>query len=387
MRANQEANVANMLGRLFEPYRLGSLTLPNRIAMAPMTRYMSPNGIPGDDVAAYYRRRALGGVGLIFTEGTWIPHPGSADVNTVPRFYGPDALLAWKKVADDVHAAGGLIMPQLWHVGLTVKAEANWRPANRAEGMLRPDQVGPSGIVSKVGAPLVEAGKPMTLRQVDDVIESFAVAARSAYELGFDGIALHGGHGYIIDQFFWHKTNKRHDKYGKDIKSRGRFAAEIVAACKAATASDFPVVLRFSQWKQVDYDARLVTSPGELATLLEPIVDAGADAFDCSQRRFWIPEFEGSDLNLAGWTKKITGRTAITVGSVGLEKDLFESFSGEASPTANLDRLLRMLDQDEFDIVAVGRALLGDPNWLMKVRTGDFDMIKPFTSDALKILH
>src|SRR5438309_5528877 len=99
---------------LFTPFQLKTLQLANRIVMAPMTRSKSPGGVPGADVAAYYRRRAEGGVGLIITEGTYVPHPAAGSDMAVPRFHGADALAGWKRVAEEVHAAGGLIFPQLW---------------------------------------------------------------------------------------------------------------------------------------------------------------------------------------------------------------------------------------------------------------------------------
>src|ERR1700743_3109152 len=102
---------------LFQPLQIGALRLKNRIVMAPMTRYMSPGGVPGENVAAYYRRRAEGGTGLIISEGTWIPHPTASNDDKVPRFHGDDALAGWKRVVDEVHAAGAKMFPQLWHVG------------------------------------------------------------------------------------------------------------------------------------------------------------------------------------------------------------------------------------------------------------------------------
>src|SRR5208283_1155497 len=104
---------------LFRPLDYKGLHLSNRIVMAPMTRCFSPGGVPGADVAAYYRRRAESGVGLIVTEGTWIPHHAASNEENAPRFYGDDALAGWRHVVAEVHAAGGKIMPQLWHTGLT----------------------------------------------------------------------------------------------------------------------------------------------------------------------------------------------------------------------------------------------------------------------------
>jgi 2,4-dienoyl-CoA reductase-like NADH-dependent reductase (Old Yellow Enzyme family) len=205
--------------------------------------------------------------------------------------------------------------------------------------------------------------------------------------LGFDGIELHGAHGYLIDQFFWEGTNRRIDRWGGDLVGRTRFGVEVVKACRKRTAPDFPISLRISQWKSTDYNARLAASPEELARFLAPLVDAGVDVFHCSTRRFWEPEFEGSELNLAGWTKKLTGRPVITVGSVGLDAEFMSSLrEGRGAAVAGLDKLLAMVAREEVDLVAVGRALLVDPAWAAKVRDGRVAELAPFTPEALKAL-
>ncbi len=119
---------------------------------------------------------------------------------------------------------------------------------------------------------------------------------------------------------------------------------------------------------------------------LRPLADAGADIFHCSQRRFWEPEFEGSDLNFAGWAKKLIGKPTITVGSVGLSGEFIAAFAGESSKPASLDELLRRLDRGDFDLVAVGRALINDPLWVQKVREGRHDELLDFSPSALGTL-
>ncbi|MDB1090190.1 NADH:flavin oxidoreductase [Streptomyces sp. ACA25] len=360
---------------LVRPFSLGSLTLRNRIAMAPMTREFSPGGVPGADVAEYYARRAAGGVGLIITEGTYVDHDSAGTSDRVPRFYGEDALQGWTEVADAVHRAGGKIVPQLWHVGM-----------NRAAGAPPvPDapRVGPSGI------PLTgsEQGRTMTLSDIDDVIGAFAAGAAAAEAHGFDGVELHGAHGYLIDQFLWAHTNRRTDAYGGDLASRVRFAADIVSACRRAVSPEFPIIFRTSQWKIGGYDAKIAESPQELEAVLTLLADAGADAFHCSTRRYWLPEFERSDLNYAGWAKKLSGKPAISVGSVGLDGEFIKAFRGEGSGVAAIDGLLDRLEREEFDLVAVGRALLGDPDWAAKILTGRTGELKHFESAALGTLY
>jgi len=360
---------------LFAPLQVASLTLANRIVMAPMTRNHSPGGVPGSDVVEYYRRRAAHGVGLIITEGTVIAHPASAGSPRVPRFHGEDALAGWAKVASAVHEAGGRIIPQLWHVGAARKPGSEPNP--------EAPPIGPSGL-DLTGEKL---GEPLTERDVADLIEAYASAAGDAQRSGFDGIELHGAHGYLIDQFFWERTNRRDDRYGGDLMARTRFAAEVVKACRRRTAPDFPIVLRFSQWKLADYDAKLARTPAELGRFLAPLVDAGVDVFHCSTRRFWQPEFEGSRLNLAGWTRELTGRPTITVGSVGLDNE-FTSSLREGKPAGNvgIDGVLELLERREVDLIAVGRALLVDPAWAEKIRDGRDAELLPFTPEALKTL-
>lgn len=360
---------------LSRPVSLNGLTVPNRIAMAPMTRYFSPGGIPGEDVASYYARRAAAGVGLIVTEGTYVGHESAGQSDDIPRFHGDEQLAGWAKVAEAVHAAGGTIVPQLWHIGMVRSAgEPPYADA---------PAVGPSGIRLDGTE---GTGKAMTQADVDDVIAAFAEAAAAAERIGFDGVELHGAHGYLIDQFLWSGTNRRADEYGGDLVSRTKFAAEIVAAVRAAVSPSFPVIFRYSQWKQEAYNARLAESPSELEALLTPLASAGVDAFHASTRRYWHPEFDGSDLNLAGWTKKLTGKPAITVGSIGMKGDFTKAFLGEGSQTRSIDDLLDRLENEEFDLVAVGRALLQDPEWAAKVLEGRVDELAAYDPASLRTL-
>ncbi|GAB6929763.1 NADH:flavin oxidoreductase [Paenibacillus sp. JCM 10914] len=336
---------------LFKPFELGNLKLANRIVMAPMTRQFSPDGVPGANVASYYRRRAENNVGLIVTEGTIVDHPDASNQANVPHFYGEAALNGWTNVVSEVHEAGGRIIPQIWHMG--------------ARGQVN----------------------DYSEEEIADIVQAFAQAASEAKRLGFDGIELHGAHGYLIDQFFWEKTNQRTDRYGGDMLARTRFAVEVIEACRQAVGTGFPIVLRLSQWKSGAYSTKLAGTPELLEQFLAPLVAAGVDIFHCSTRRFWEPEFEGSDLNFAGWTKKLTGKPTITVGSVGLDGDFTSLFAeGKGAASVGIDGLIEKLEREEFDLVAIGRALLIDPAWVTKIRDGRTDELVPFTPDALQTL-
>ncbi|MGR3714587.1 MAG: NADH:flavin oxidoreductase [Shimia sp.] len=362
---------------LFTPADLGKLQVKNRVAMAPMTRMYTPGNAPKELNVDYYRRRAEGGVGLIITEGTFVGHKAAIAYPNVPAFYGEDALAGWKEVVDAVHAAGGKIAPQLWHVGGIRRPGVNPggdEPGHSPSGMAKPGKV---------------TGHAMEQDDINEVIAAFAQAAADAKEIGFDAIELHGAHGYLIDQFFWDGTNVRDDAYGGDLADRSKFALELVRAVRAAVGEDFPVIFRFSQWKQQDYTARLCETPEALEAFLAPLAEAGVDIFHCSTRRFWEPEFEGSDLNLAGWARKLTGKPTITVGSVGLNQDFLPEggmVDFNAAEPASIDNLLERFEKDEFDMVAVGRALIANPDWANQVQAGKFDDLAPYEKDMLKKL-
>lgn len=344
--------------------------------MAPMTRSKSPNQIPNADVAAYYRARAEGGVGLILTEGTSPEHKSASNDVNVPGFFGEASLAGWARVLKEVKAAGGHIMPQLWHQGIVRHAGTGPYPHEKS--------MGPSGL----SRPDKKVAEPMTDSEIADVIAGFAKSAGYARQLGFDGVELHGAHGYIIDEFFWDGTNRRDDRYGGSLEKRTTFAADVTRAVRKVVGEEFPILLRFSQWKQQDFTARLAKTPAELECFLRPLIDAGVDMFHCSTRRFWEPEFpeEKSDMNLAGWTKKLSGKPTMTVGSVSLNMDFIAAYRTAGAETAGIDRLLEMLSRGDFDLVAVGRALIVNPDWPNKIRDGRIDQLKPWTPEALATL-
>jgi 2,4-dienoyl-CoA reductase-like NADH-dependent reductase (Old Yellow Enzyme family) len=372
--------------KLLSSFKLGVLQLKNRIVMSPMTRQFSPGHFPNRKVKDYYKRRARGGVGLIISEGTCVNHNAANGYNDVPFFFGDRALAGWKEIVEEVHTYGCAFFPQLWHVG--AMRDLGSQPNQDIEA------VSPSGLMW----PDKKQGRSMTQSDIDDVIRAFGLSAKSAVELGCDGLEIHAAHGYLIDQFFWEGTNKRSDNYGGSTpRERTRFAVEVIEEVRKNVGADFPVSLRLSQWKQQEFSARLVRSPKELEQFLQPLTDAGVDIFHCSTRRYWEPEFKGSSLNLAGWVKKITGKPTITVGSVGLDAAYIENEkkSGvvqiedltEIANFSNLDSLIERLNNDEFDLVAVGRALIANPDWVRKIESSRFEEIRPFKKEMLSQLY
>lgn len=360
---------------LFEPFSLKSLKLKNRIVMAPMTRGFAEGGIPGVPQAEYYAARALGEVGLILTEGTVIERPAARNEPGIPLFHG-QALDGWRQVLAAVHANGGKIAPQIWHSGSVKSMTTPWEPESPVES--------PSGLI----APGSPRGTAMSEEDIADSIAAWARAAGEAKRLGFDTLEIHGAHGYLVDQFFWSGTNLRTDRYGgATLRERSRYAIELVAAVRRAVGPGFPILLRVSQWKQQDYSVRLAPSPDELSDWLGPLADAGVDLFDCSQRRYWEPEFPEIDgeqgLNFAGWVKKLTGVATMTVGSVGLGRDFFTTFDGSNAKAVSIAPLIERLERGEFDLVGVGRALIANPAWPRLVRSGNQAALREFTTADL----
>lgn len=375
LNSRQFATVEASTNALFQPITIGQMSLRNRLVMAPMTRRFSPGGVPTAANRDYYARRAQGGTGLIITEGTWIDHPAAHGHSDIPMLYGDDALAGWKQVVDAVHAAGARILPQLWHLGIQ-RSRPDAGPGSQVA------TVSPSGVDAQGRA----IGDPLSTREIEQLIDAYARSAAVAQQAGFDGVELHAAHGYLIDQFLWERTNRRTDAYGGSIGARGRFAVEVIEEIRRRCGTRFVISVRLSQWKQQDYDARLAESAAEWCNIVEPIARAGADILHLSTRRYQDPAFSGSDDTLACITRRATGCAVITVGSVGLAKPkdpgLERASTMYSAVNENLDELLMRLERGDFDLVALGRALLANPAWPELVRSGRSAELRPYTAQA-----
>ncbi|MGL1890946.1 MAG: 12-oxophytodienoate reductase [Spirochaetaceae bacterium] len=329
---------------LFSSYNTKKINLTNRFVMAPMTRIKSPGGIPTADVAEYYRRRAAGEVGLIITEGTVIEHDLATNEKDIPRI-AQDTEEAWRNVVDQVHNEKSSIIVQLWHQG----------PITRP------------GISA-----LKEDAEKTDIQLIDDsdrkkVFDAFVKATVRAQDIGFDGVEFHAAHGYLLDSFI--------------RAGQVDFVCDIVREARRLVGDDFTFCLRFSQWRvKTTYDEQQFKTPAELEAVLLPLKEAGIDIFHASTRRFWQPEFEGSDLGLAGWTKKITQSATITVGNVGLSTSEYFG-SGQESQT----ELIRRYNNHEFDMVAVGRPLISEAEWPKKVREHKNEDIIEYSEESQKV--
>lgn len=349
---------------LFTPVTVGSTIFPNRFVMPAMQRGWNEDGAPREELATYYRRRAEGGVSLIVSESTAIDHPSSTTTQQFAWLTQATAS-SWEHCIREVHAGGGRMFLQLWHEG------------GRREG----DEsltISPSGL----GHPELRRGRAATLEDLAELREAFVRSAQLAREIGADGIEIHCAHGYLLDQFLWPATNLREDEYGgPDVRNRIRFPAEIAAGIRAACGPDFLISCRFSQWKEHDFAARIVETPDELGVMLGALKDAGVNLLHASTRRFWSPEWQGKTF--ASWAQQVSGLPTIAVGSVGLDKDVMETFTTTdevAHPIAeSIADLSERIGAGDFTFISVGRSLIADPNFVEKVRRGDIDSIRRFS--------
>ncbi len=216
------------MSTLFDPVQAGSLRLANRIVMAPLTRNRAPGAIPTPLMATYYSQRAS--AGLIISEATAISHQGQGYAN-VPGIWSPEQVAAWKPITDAVHAQGGKIVVQLWHVGRV--SHVDLQPQGQAP-------VAPSAIAAKTKTVLIQGGVPtfvpasepraLRLDELPGIVADYRHAALCAIEAGFDGVEVHGANGYLLDQFLRSSSNHRTDAYGGSIENRARLLIEVMQA-------------------------------------------------------------------------------------------------------------------------------------------------------------
>jgi 2,4-dienoyl-CoA reductase-like NADH-dependent reductase (Old Yellow Enzyme family) len=363
--------------RLFQPFVHGRLSLRNRVVMAPMTRRMAADdGIVTRASLEYYRRRAAGEVGLIVSEGTAIDSRHAYDTPTVPRIETEEQIAAWGNVVAAVRAEGGAFAPQLWHTGRLAAdpigpIDAEMPP--RADGTPRP----------RVRA--------MTADDFEQVLDAFERAARGCVAIGCDALEIHGAHGYLLDSFLSESTNGRTDEWGGSIENRMRFPLAVIRRVRAAVGPDFPILYRFSQWKMEDYREIKFRSPDDLRVWVEAAREAGVDVFHVSTRRATDPAFEPevdpAGRTLASWTRELSGRPVVAVGAVTVTRSMDETRDGATgNAVADPAPALRLLEDGEADLLAVGRALIANPDWARVVREGRWRELIPYDSKMLATL-
>ncbi len=363
-----EPSIAPDLQRLFEPVTIAGLPMRNRIVMAPMTRRKAPDDrVPDDAIARYYARRAAHGVGLILTEGTHIEPRHAPDSENVPGIWNDNHVAGWKTVTERVHDAGGLIGCQLWHTG-----------------RLAMDPIAPSAIpaLDREGHPRTTP-REMTRLDIEALIAQFAHAAACAQRAGFDCVEIHGAHGYILHTFMDPEANQRDDDFGGSFDSRMRAPVEVTKAVRAEVGEGYPVWYRLSQFRVDDRTTLPYPDPEHLGLFTGALKAAGVDVLHASTRDMTEPAFGGSPKTLAGWTREVSGLPTVAVGGATLGAWSGNDLAKPHDPAP----LARMIEDEEADLVAVGRALIANPDWCQKVRAGDWERLRPYSGDLLETLE
>lgn len=321
------------------PFNIKNLQLKNRIVMPPMCQYSATDGMPNDWHFVHYTSRAVGGVGLIIVEMTNVAPNGRISPNCL-GLWNDEQRDAFKKIVDSVHAQGGKIGIQIAHAG---------RKAQDCDDVVAPSPIH-YGEPDFAGQNL-KTPRELSTQEVKDLVQAFQNSVKRAVEAGFDMIELHGAHGYLIHQFYSPKSNTRTDEYGKD---RMLFGEQVIQAAKTVMPADMPLCIRISaqEYSENGFDSDYGVE------VAKRFAAAGVDLFDvsgggngalCAGKH---PEFNaGYQVYLARKVKQATGLPVIAVGML--------------DDAALADHVLSMGDAD---LIAVGRGLLRDPNWLLNAQ-------------------
>ncbi|KAL9379721.1 hypothetical protein Peur_028203 [Populus x canadensis] len=253
----EKSNNHAMAAPLLTPYKMGKFNLSHRIVLAPLTRQRSYNNVPQPHAILYYSQRTTEG-GLLIAEATGVSDTAQGYPNT-PGIWTKEQVEAWKPIVDAVHAKGGIFFCQIWHVGRV--SNRDFQPNGQAPISCTDKPLAPQLRANGIDA--VEFTTPRRLRtdEIPHVVNDFRIAARNAMEAGFDGVEIHGAHGYLIDQFMKDQVNDRTDQYGGSLENRCRFALEVVGAVVDEIGAD-RVGIRLSPY--ANYGQAGDSNPGAL---------------------------------------------------------------------------------------------------------------------------
>lgn len=339
---------------LLTPYRLNdTIELKNRVLMAPLTRCMADeNLVPTQDMVEYYARRA--DTGLIISEATII-RPDGQGYPTTPGLFSREQIQGWKKVTDAVHANGGKMFAQLWHVGRVA------HPHFFDGEVLAPSAIGVEGSVPRMRELTYITPKAATTDDIKSLIADFAKAAENAIEAGFDGVEIHGANGYLIDQFLHYEANVREDEYGQTPQKMARFALEVTDAVIAAVGNE---------------RTALRVTPGAYFNMSEDNRDKAV--FD-----YLLPELEkrnlaylhGGIFDDSTTFESLEGKTTSAFLRAGYKGVLVGvgSYSFESAKAA--------INEGKFDLIAIGRPLIANPDYISKVTNGE--ELVPYSDEML----
>ena len=352
---------------LFSPNKLGKINVKNRFVVAPMTRVSAqPEGTPTEEMCDYYVEYALGGFGLIITEGTYIDELHSQGYRNQPGIANQSHLAGWKKIVDGVHEHNVPIIQQLLHAGALIQEN---RYVNQA---ISPSSIQPVGEMAPryIGAGKFPVPREITKYEIKQVIKSYGTAAARAMEAGFDGIEIHGANGYLPDQFLTSYTNHRQDEYGGTLEKRLRFHCEVVNEVRNRIGTHATLGIRISQTKVNDFEHEWPGKINDAKIIFPKIAAAGADYIHISTHKGLVDVFD-SQRNLAGLAKEFSGITVIGCG--GLHDHL---------------KAQKILEDGDADFIAIGKGSLADSSLPNKISSGTHptefnpEMISPVATIA-----
>lgn len=337
---------------LFDQTAIGTLPLPNRLAVAPMTRVTATEtGVATDRMAQYYTRFARGGFGLIITEGSYIDQAFSQAYAFQPGLSDTEQAEGWKKVVDEVQSNGARIIAQIQHAGALSQG-------NRfSEATVAPSTIQPRGeqMAFYRGTGAYRLPRALSDEEIADVIHSFGASAALAVQTaGFDGVEIHGANGYLLDQFLTDYSNLRTDEWGGGPRERLKIYEEVAKSVRAAVGQDVPVGIRISQGKVNDFHHKWAGREAEAEAIFGGLASLPLDFIHVTEFEAWQPAFaSGKDSLVTLAHRYAPHMTIIANGSLHEP----EHAAGVLA--------------DGADIIALGRGALGNPDWPNKIKTGE----------------
>ncbi|WP_313372196.1 NADH:flavin oxidoreductase [Achromobacter animicus] len=335
---------------LFTPLRVGALNLPNRLAVAPMTRVSATaDGRATAQMAEYYEAFAAGGFGLVITEGIYTDKAHAQGYLFQPGLADDAQREAWQPVVNRVHAQGGRIIAQLMHAGALSQGNPH-RSATKG-----PSAVQPAGqqMTFYRGQGPYRMPEALTIDEIAEAVDGFAQAARRAQAAGFDGVEIHGANGYLLDQFLTAHTNLREDRYGGSVENRLRLTLDVTQAVRQSTSAGFVVGVRSSQGKVNDFTHKWAGGQDEAARIFSALGTQPIDYLHTTEFEAWRPAFGEEGPNLAALARRHVQVPVLANGS------LHDATRAEG-----------LIARQEADFVSLGRGALMRADWPARLQAG-----------------
>jgi 2,4-dienoyl-CoA reductase-like NADH-dependent reductase (Old Yellow Enzyme family) len=345
---------------LFSPFKLKNFTLRNRIGVAPMTRMSSQrDSIPRQDVLDFLVRRAHNGAALVYTEAIVTDYESSQGYPGQARIVTQRQLDAWKPVVEAIDHEGSIAIMQLFHCGRMA-----WPKVNPAQRVIAPSPITPKQLNPLTNDPYPVPDE-MTQFDIEHVIAGFVETAKGAVDAGFQGVEIHGAHGYLISQFLSSYSNKRTDDYGGSIESRYRFAHQIIQSVKNVIPDDCILTFRISNWGVADMDVSLFESKEEWQEIIKRLSKEPIDAISVSTYDYTLPAF-GTDRNMSQITREASDKPIMICGNI-------------------YDRVTADNALNDADIILSAKSILLNPDWVEDIKARK--PLEAFKSDDANIAY